>query len=219
MKASFLKKSLLILSAILLCTLSMASCKTTLKPGDKGLYDKQNDITYSHASTVYEASALVKEYGKLALTSKESYALYTIPGADPTQMLATEDYNIVFAAGYTMPTLLEMAPTILHICTDASTTVHELYRIEDTVDISSIVMKYTSGENLPYPAGSPLRSYKVRFESTQYPGFYYTLTYVEYASDVEIDGVNHGRFFLRSAFEGIFIPVGDEIHKALGYTD
>ena len=47
----------------------------------------------------------------------------------------------------------------------------------------------------------------------------YTLTYVEYASDVEIDGENHGRYFLRSAFEDIFIPVGDEIHRALGYTD
>ena len=219
MNASFLKKSLLILSAILLCATTLVSCKTTLKPGDKGLYDKQNDITYSHASTVYEATSLVKEYGKLALTSKESYALYTIPGADPTQMLATEDYNIVYAAGYTMPTLLEMAPTVLHVCTDASTTVHELYRMEDTVDISSIVMKYTSGENLPYPAGSPLRSYKVRFESTQYPGFYYTLTYVEYSEDVEIDGVNYGRYFLRSAFEDIFIPVGDEIHKAMGFSD
>ena len=219
MKPSFLKKSLLILSAVLLCTLSMVSCKTTLQPGDKGLYDKQNDITYSHASTVYEASALVKEYGKLALTSKESYALYTIPGADPTEMLATEDYNIVYAAGYTMPTLLEMAPTVLHVCTDSATTVHEIQRIEDNVDIAALVMKYTSGENLPYPASSPLRSYTVRFESVQYPGFYYTLTYVEYDSDVEIDGVNYGRYFLRSAFEDIFVAVGDEIHRAMGFTD
>ena len=219
MKALSLRKPLLILLAVTLCALSLASCKTTLKPGDNGLYDNQNKITYCHASTVYEATALVKEYGKLALTSKESYDLYTIKGADPTEMLATEDYNIVYAAGLTMPTLLEMAPTILHICTDSSTTVHEVHRMEDSVSIASIVTNFTAGENLSYPAGSPLRSYKVRFESTQYPGFYYTLTYVEYASDVEIDGVNHGRFFLRSAFEGIFIPVGDEIHKALGYTD
>ena len=118
-----------------------------------------------------------------------------------------------------MPTLLEMAPTVLHICTDSTATVHEVYRMEDTVDIASLVMKYTSGENLAYPAGSPQRSYKVRFESTQHPGFYYTLTYVEYARDVEIDGVNYGRYFLRSAFEGIFVSVGDEIHKTMGFTD
>ena len=219
MKASFIRKTILVALAALLCALSLASCKATLKPGDNGLYDDQHKISYSHASTVYEATALVKEYGKLALTDKESYALYTVPGMDPTEMLATEDFNIVYASDYVMPTLLEMAPTVLHVCTDASTTVHELKRIEDSVDIASLVMKYTSGENLPYPAGSPLRSYTVRFESVQYPGFYYTLTYVEYASDVEIDGVNYGRYFLRSAFEGIFISVGDEIHRAMGFTD
>ena len=219
MNVSILKKTLLILLAVTLCALSLASCKATLKPGDNGLYDNQTKITYSHASTVYEATRLGKEYGKLALTQKESYALYTIPGADPTEMLATEDFNIVHAAGITMPTLLEMAPTILHICSDSTETVHEIQRMEDSVAIASIVTSYASGKNLDYPAGSPLRSYKVRFESVQYPGFYYTLTYVEYAEDVEIDGENHGRYFLRSAFEDIFIPVGDEIHKALGYTD
>ena len=42
---------------------------------------------------------------------------------------------------------------------------------------------------------------------------------MEYSEDVEIDGVNYGRYFLRSAFEDIFIPVGDEIHKAMGFSD
>ena len=219
MNASSMKRILVILLALTLCALFLASCKATLKPGENGLYDNQSKVTYSHASTVYEATRLVKEYGKLALTAKESYTLYTIPGADPTVMLATEDFNIVYAAEYVMPTLLEMSPSIIHICTDSSTSVHEIQRIEDIVIIASIVTDFTSGTNLPYPAGSPLRSYKVRFESTQYPGFYYTLTYVEYAEDVEIDGVSYGRYFLRSAFEDIFVPIGDEIHKAMGYTD
>lgn len=219
MKVSFLRKALTAGLAALLCALSLASCKATLKPGENGLYDKQTQITYSHASTVYEATKLVKEYGKLALTQQESYVLYTVPGEDATDILATEDFNIVHASDYHMPTLLEMAPTVLHICSDSTATVHEIQRVEDSVAIASIVTEFTAGENLPYPAGSPLRSYKVRFESVQYPGFYYTLTYVEYAEDVEIDGESHGRFFLRSAFEDIFIPVGDEIHRALGYTD
>ncbi len=219
MKASFFRKTLTAALAVLLCATALASCKATLKPGDNGLYDSQHKITYSHASTVYEATALVKEYGKLALTDKESYALYTIPGMDPTEMLATEDYNIVHAEGVTMPTLLEMAPMILRICVDSTDTVREIFCLEDSVAVASLVHDYTTGENLPYPAASPLRSYKARFESSQYPGFYYSLTYVEYDEDVEIDGVSYGRYFLRSAFEDIFIPVGDEIHKAMGFTD
>ena len=219
MKASFIRKTILVSLAALLCALSLASCKATLKPGENGLYDDQHKISYSHASTVYEATALVKEYGKLAVTDKESYALYTIPGMDPTEMLATEDFNIVYAEGYTMPTLLEMAPTVLRICVDSSDTVREIHKLDDTVIIAAIVHDFTTGESLPYPAASPQRSYKARFESAQYPGFYYSLTYGEYAEDVMIDGVSHGRYFLRSAFEDVFIPVGDEIHESMGFTD
>lgn len=219
MKASFIRKTLVFALAALLCALSLASCKATLTPGENGLYDSQNKISYSHASTVYEATALVKEYGKLAVTDKESYALYTVPGMDPTEMLATEDYNIVYAQGVAMPTLAEMAPTVLHICVDGSETVREVHKMEDAVAVAALVHDFTTGKNLSYPAKSPLRSYTARFESTQYPGFYYSLTYVEYAEDVEIDGVSYGRYFLRSAFEGIFIPVGDEIHKSMGLAD
>lgn len=218
MKA-IIRKSLTALMAALLCALTLASCKTTLKPGEHGLYDDRHKISYSHASTVYEATALVKEYGKLALSAEEAYLLYTVPGEDPTEILATEDYNIVYAEGVTMPTLSEMAPSILRICVDSTEHVREIGNVSDVVLVASIVHDFTTGENLPYPAASPLRSYKARFESTQYPGFFYTLTYVEYAEDVEIDGKNYGRYFLRSAFEGIFIPVGDEIHTTMGFAD
>ena len=56
----------------------------------------------------------------------------------------------------------------------------------------------------------------MRFESVQYPGFYYTLTYVEYANDLEIDGKSYGKYFLYNAFDQRFVPVGDEIHGVLG---
>ena len=216
---SAIKKARVIGLTSLLCAVSLVSCKVNLQSGDNGLYDKKNDISYCHASPVYEAISLIREYGKLTVTDTESYALYTIPGMDPTEMLATEDYNIVYAEGVAMPTLLEMAPTVLRICVDGSETVREIHMMDNAVAIASLVNAFTTGKSLSYPAGSPLRSYKARFESTQYPGFYYTLTYVEYAEDVEIDGENYGRYFLRSAFEGIFIPVGDEIHKSMGLTD
>ncbi len=211
MKSTFTKVLLLTLSGILLL-LSLASCKVTLQPGDNGLYDKQNEITYNHASTVYEASALVKEYGKLNVTSKESYTLYTLPDTDPLSYLATEDLNILYASNVTMPTLTQMAPSVLHICNESI----EIKRMEEVKTIVDIVNAFTNGESLPYPGTTPFRNYKARFESPQYPGFFYTLTYIEYASDLEIDGVSYGKYFLYNAFDQVFVPVGDEIHKALG---
>jgi len=111
-----LKKTLLIGITTILCATSLASCGSVkLQSGENGLYDKKNDISYSHASPVYEATSLLKEYGKLAVTDSESYTLFTIPGADPTEMLATEDFNIIYASSMDMPTLSEMAPSVLRM--------------------------------------------------------------------------------------------------------
>ena len=209
---STVTKAFLLTLALLLLSLSLASCKVTLKPGEDGLYDKQNNVTYSHASTVYEATALVKEYGKLSVTSKESYTLYTLPDTDPLTYLATEDLNILYASDLTMPTLAQMAPSVLHICNEKL----EIRRMEEIKTIVDIVNTFTEGDSIPYPGTTPLRSYKARFESPYYPGFFYTLTYIEYADDLEIDGVTYGKYFLYNAFDQVFVPVGDEIHKALG---
>lgn len=214
MKRSLLCKSLMIGLSCLLCLLSLASCGVNLTSGENGLYDKKNDVTYCHASPVYEAVALVKEYGKLTVTDQESYVLHTIPGMDPTEMLATEDFNIVYADHITMPTLMEMGPTILRICNDS----YEIKRMEDTVAIAAVVAKYTVGESIEYPGLTPIRSYKARFESVLYPGFFYTLTYVEYDTDLELDGVNYGKYFLYNAYDKRFIPIDDTIHAALGLS-
>lgn len=217
MKLSHLRSTLLLALALLVCILPLTACKATLKPGENGLYDSQSKISYSHASTVYEATELLREYGKLAVTDKESYKLYTIPGADPHQMLATEDYNIVYANGTVMPTLTEMAPSLIHVCVEGTDSLLALYHVEDAAVVASLANDYVNGEDLTYyPAVAPLRSYTVRFASTQYPGFYYTLTYLEYGEELTLDGVSYGKYFLRSAFDDRFVPVGDGIHNVLG---
>ncbi|MBE6652821.1 MAG: hypothetical protein E7610_05335 [Ruminococcaceae bacterium] len=210
-----LKKTLLIGITTILCATSLASCGSVkLQSGENGLYDKKNDISYSHASPVYEATSLLKEYGKLAVTDSESYTLFTIPGADPTEMLATEDFNIIYASSMDMPTLSEMAPSVLRICKNSI----ETTRLDDADAVAALVKEYTEGVSIPYPGTTPVRSYKVRFESLRYAGFYYTLTYVEYAEDLIIDETNHGKYFLYNAFDKRCVPVGDGIHAALDLT-
>ena len=209
---STLKRTLLTGLAAILLLLSLASCKVNLQSGANGLYDKQHDISYCHASPVYEAISLLKEYGKLTVTDTESYTLYTIPGMDPTEMLATEDFNIVYADTLDMPTLMEMAPTVLRVCNDSM----EIKRMENAVTVAALVTSYTEGESIAYPGITPLRSYKARFESVNYPGFYYTLTYVEYMNDLVVEDQNYGKYFLYNAYDQRFVPVSDAIHKALG---
>ncbi len=200
-------------------SLSCTACSTTLKSDENGLYDKKNDIRYLMASTVYEAKARGKKYGEMKLTDDLSVDLYVIPDVEPTVMLATEDNDIVYASDNPPPTLQEMNPNELHVCVDGTTTAHVIHTISDAGAIARMVDAYTDAPAIGNPGYTAVRNFRIRFESPDYPGFYYTLTYVEYASDVVIDGVSYGRYFLMSLFDGIFAPIDGTIHESMGLDE
>ncbi len=206
--------------AVLLCALSLTACTTTIEPGDKGLYDKKHDVRYINAPTVYEATARGEKYGVLKLNQNISYDLFVIPDIDPTEMLATEDDNIVYASTLTLPSLSEMKPTSVYVCIDGSETSHVMMTVSEQASVDALV-KAAEGKSYyeNYPGTIPLKTYRVRFYSEEHPAFYYTLTYIEYPSDIEIDGESLGRFFFMSTTEQIFVPAGDTIYQISGYAD
>lgn len=215
-----LRKYLCLILCAITCVAALSSCgKVTLYEGqgvENGCVNKKDGTVYLHASPVYEAVELLDERGKLKVTDSESYKLYTIPDMDEIRWLATEDKHILYTEDTKLPSLLEMAPYQVDICVDA-TTIHTVAKITDVIEIASLVADFSANEPVTYPGTTPLRNYRVRFESDLYPGFYYTLTYVEYGSDLIIEDENYGKYFLYSAFDQLFVPVGDEIHRAMGW--
>lgn len=215
-----LRKYLFLLLCALMCAATLCSCgRVTLHEGlgvENGCINKKDGTVYLHASPVYEAVDLLDERGKLVVTDSESYKLYTIPDMDEIRWLATEEKYILYTEDTKLPTLQEMAPYEVDICVDA-TTIHTVAKITDVTEIASLVAAFSTNQSVTYPGTTPLRNYRVRFESDLYPGFYYTLTYVEYGSDLVIDDQNYGKYFLYSAFDQLFVPVGDEIHRAMGW--
>ncbi len=212
-------KALSVGLSLLLITLSVCSCRVTLTSEEDGLYDRKNEICYYNASTVYEPTELGKEYSTVKLSGGMTVQMYVIPGVDPAVMLATQYHNLVYASDYTLPTLREMAPTAVHICMEGTTTMHVLHTISESSDIDRLVNAYADAPDMGNPGYGILRNFHIRFESPEYPGFYYALTYVEYAQDVVIDDVSYGRYFLISLFDGIYAPVDDTIHRAMGLDD
>ncbi len=213
---TFLRKLCLTGLALFLCALSVSACKVTLESGEGGLYDKKNDVYYYHASTAYEAVGLGEEHGTLKVTDNISYKLHLIPGIDPREMVATEDGNILYASTLTLPTVTEMNAAELHICMDGATTVHIIHTVTDKSVIGALAAAYENAPDIKNPGYTPVCNYRVRFESPDYAGFYFTLTYVEFAEDIIIDDVSYGRCFFQNLFDGVFAPVDDTIHNALG---
>lgn len=212
-----LLKRILPFACLGLALLMLVSCGVTIHEGiGKGdAMNKSTDTVWYHASTCYEAVELEKKVGKLVVTDKQSYELYQLPEMDSEKWLATEDKNILYAEGVALPTLSDMAPSAVYFYLDASTP-QRLYTMEDEALITKIIGDYTTNESVIYPATTPYKTYRVCFKSDDYAGMYYVLTYVEYASDYVADDVNYGKYFLYDRFDQRFVPIGDEIHVALG---
>ena len=200
---------------VMLC---LASCGMTLSEiGSSQAQDKESGKIWKHASTCYEAIELGDKVGKLKVTSKESYELYEVVDMDAEGWLATEEKHILYTEDVTLPTLDRMNPTAMLICVENETS-RVIHTMQDAEKLSALVTAFTQNQSITYPSTPVERSYRVRFTSPTYPGIYYSLTYIEYASDYTIEDNNYGKYFLYNAFDKIFVPVGDEIHTALGLS-
>ena len=203
----------LCLVPVMLC---LASCGMTLKEiGSSQAQDKDSGKIWKHASTCYEAIELGDKVGKLQVNNKQSYELCEIVDMDAQCWLATEEKHILYTSDVTLPTLDQMQPTSMLICVENETS-RVIHNMQDAQKLSALVAAFTQNGSITYPATSVERSYRVRFTSPTYPGIYYSLTYIEYAYDYTIEDKNYGKYFLYNAFDQVFVPVGDEIHTALG---
>ena len=203
----------LALIPVMLC---LASCGMTLqKSGSMSAVDKASGKVWKHASTCYEAVELGDKLGSMKIAKDYTLALHEIKDMDAESWIATEEGNVLYTEDTKLPTLVEMNTDGLLICVDGATikVIHQI--VEDKV-LDSIVNAYTQNDGVDYPATPFLRTYRLRFTSDEYPGLFYCLTYGEYAEDYVLDGVNHGKYFLYDAFDSYFVPMGDEIHTALG---
>lgn len=215
MRNMFVKCLVLCLVPLML-VLSLSSCGMTLSEiGSSQAQDNESGKVWQHASTCYEAVELGEKVGKLKVTSKESYQLHQIKDMDAETWLATEEHHVLYTEGTTLPTLEDMNPSGMLICVENETT-RVIHHMVDAEKIASLVNAWSHTPSVTYPSKQVLRTYRVKFESATYKGLYYTLTYVEYSNDYVLEDVNYGKYFFYNAFDQIFIPVGDEIHTALG---
>ncbi len=202
--------------ALIPVMLILSSCGMTLKEaGGMDVVDSSSGKVWKHASTCYEAVELGDKVGSLKVAKNYTLDLHEIEDMDADSWVATEEGDVLYADGVHLPSLAEMTPDGMLICVEA-TTIKVIHEIVESSVLSTIVNDYTGNQSVEYPASPFLRTYRLRFTSEAYEGLYYCLTYGEYAEDYVLGGVNYGKYFLYDAFDRRFVPVGDEIHTALG---
>ena len=171
---------LLILSSLLM----MSSCSASLvnlKYEDGKMYNKRLKIEYYPAPTNYEPVSVGEPYGYYG---KSDMILYEITGLDPKEWL-TQEYSgsattIFYSTDITLPTLDELEPNKLYICSNEEVT-YAVATIDDADLINSVIDLYLNGEYEEWPLINSIATYELKFYSEEnYPHIYYNLTYGEF---------------------------------------
>lgn len=212
--------------ALLLALVCFSACSKLPKmeyDAKNGSYtNKKTGIVYVHAEEYYEAAAVLSERTVARIADMGDLTLYEMEGVDPTQMIASADLDIFYAQGLKMPSLAEMNVNKIYMgqVAEGATLDNVVAEIDATADIDKLVDLYQNGKafserDMLDDQLSCVR-YNLRFASSQYPAFYYCLTYRRYAEDVLVYEVIDSREGFVPTYTGEHITVsfetdGDEL--------
>lgn len=171
-----MKKIALSITLILIITL-ICSCTMELVEKDGKLIDSKTGITYVSAPICFEPSHTDEEL--FAKCKTLSIELYPVTGQS-TELYIAEQYDGIGGLWYaegevTLPTLEEFSAEKIYICVEGLITT-AIGQVTDPDDIAAIVDVFENGETCSVPNEG--KSYKLKFESSEYPGIYYNLLYI-----------------------------------------
>ena len=170
-----MKKQICALLAMLMLTGCSASL-VNLKYEDGQLINKRLGLAYNAAPTNYEPVAVGEAYGYYG---DIDMTLYEIAGLNPKQWL-TQAYagsatTIFYSEDLTLPTLADMAPNKIHVCTGEEIT-YGLVTVDNADAVAKVVDLFMNGEEAEWPMLDSLDTYELKFASETWPNLYYNLT-------------------------------------------
>lgn len=194
--------ALLLLAGLLTGTTTGCARKKLTGTPD-GFVDKAG-TTYQAAPACYTPAALGKKCGTLNGSEAFGIDLYVVEGMDSDVWLAGEEGQIFYADSETLPTLTDMAPKAVYVCTKDKDT--KKAEITDAAIIAGLVDACRAENADTFAPGAVISSdYVLHFTSETYPGLYYTLRYVEY----------QGNYYLYDWETKARYAIGSEIYDAL----
>lgn len=188
------KTALRMIPLILLLSVALSACSgVPMMEYKDGLYTNgDTGVAYRVASANYEAKSILSEdvLAMLGRDDVEGNLIYAIPNMDASQYMASADYELYYAGNITLPTLRKMNPYRV-LFTQTKVITASLVQIEEAQVLADIVAAY-DGKAFPFEEiivegdDRPTLDYRMKFESREYTGFYYTLDYYSYESDVTV---------------------------------
>lgn len=178
-------KSTIKIAAGILASLSLlTACSgslVNLTYEDGQMQNKRLRLAYTPAPTTYQPVSIGEAYGYY---KKSDMTLYEITGLDPKNWL-TQEYagsatTIFYSDDVTLPTLSELQPDKILVCSNEEIT-YAVATIQEQDIIDSLVNAFENNESCEWPLIDAINTYDMKFYSEEYyPHLYYNLIYGEF---------------------------------------
>ena len=177
--------SLAIAAIVLLCSISLVSCKTKLVYNDGSFYCAKNRVTYKEVDFQYTPVSInTEKYGELDENGKKT-DIFSIENASPEKWLATADGRLFCAEEEDIPTLDEMSVNKILICREGNGLTVSLAEITSVESIKKVLTSMSGGVTVEYPEkGEAAELLTLSFSSSDHPWLYYNVSYIEFEADV-----------------------------------
>lgn len=172
------------LAALLLASSVLVSCSgslVNLKYTDGQFVNKRLGLAYNAAPTTYQPYSIGDAYGYY---KDSDMTLYQVTGTDPKEWLSQEfagsATTVFYNENITLPTLEELEPTAIYLCTNTEVT-FALATVEDGELIDRVVDLFVNGTPVEWPLLDAELTLDIKFHSAEkYPHLYYNLYYGEF---------------------------------------
>ena len=165
--------------AIFISLILLVSCSSPrFSSSGETLIDNETGISYNVAPFCYEPTSLGEEISRFDNGAYEK-TYYRIGDIAGEEWITDDAYNVFYAEGVKLPTLLEMSCNRLLVCEDGT----QLIALRDITDgelVSAVIEGYVNGEPSKRVALGEHTALKLKFRSAVYPQLQYSLTYYEY---------------------------------------
>ncbi len=170
---------LLLLTSVLL---TMSGCAHTVTEKGGAYVDAATGISYTYAGFDWMPMDVGDRYATIK-TGSTTYPLYTVKELSPEKWLCTEDGDLFYASGVTMPTLETFGADGLLLCRQKSKDTL-VSNVDDAETVAAIVDRFLTGPAIFEPAADPIDRLELYLTSSENAGIRYHLILLFYEEPV-----------------------------------
>ncbi len=168
--------------------LSLCACSRvpTLEYANGQYTNPKTNISYVPVSRAYEAIAHSSEaVMKIKPQGLDEVLLYAVEGLEGNTYLCNASYEIFAAAGSTLPAFSELKLTRAWVTQSGSISM-AITSIGEGEHLNGLYKAYAEGPSFPKAEilNDPEKSYRIKFEASNLPGMYFTLSYRQFAEEI-----------------------------------